>query len=303
MALRVFLLITIFILLYFNYVYTPKKKDEEEIYNIHNFFENLFNLIMILTFSIICVFGIFFLRIKNSSNYVDLKVLYLKLSLYTASWMENILNITLIIFSCIFYLVIITKLMRYLKKHLIKRHIKLSNNTLYLSLIKNIDKISIYKFIYMFSSKAFKLFMEYPLKKKYPEVDIFKINWEKGLAKYCYTFYKFIIRLVNFIALNMHYIILFLVIIYDMLYNNFIILNLFKVLPYIFIYELYLRISKFVEYKSLRYDVWLYEFFYGAVELISEQEIILGEDYVLMEEFKLAIEYLKNGLYDDPLKK
>jgi hypothetical protein len=85
---------------------------------------------------------------------------------------------------------------------------------------------------------------------------------------------------------NLHYLVLIILFFYDILYNNWTIQYTFKILPYLFIYQLYINLSKFVNEKTLT-DICeeTHLHFYPPNVIISDEKSLIrdGLDYGYIE--------------------
>lgn len=100
-------------------------------------------------------------------------------------------------------------------------------------------------------------------------------------------------------AFVLHYYVLFLVFFYDIFYNSYILENVYKIMPYIFIYELIVRMSKTIIVKNRDYDDFVAYYLYGTCFENNEDIITLGNRTWTQEEaYDIIADYAFNDFKD-----
>lgn len=199
-------------------------------------------------------------------------------------------------FYLIFFL-LLKALRLYVYKELIKLHFYYYDNYYYKTFMEAVKiKYSISGFYGLLLGLFFKLCeylaLGYNINKKgTPYRSATKKEKEKKTAYWLY-------RKVNLYYLlpifyNMHYILLILFLVYDIVFNNFQIQYTFKLLPYLFIYQLYAALSKFtVEHAYTDICAYTNVYFYHHVVLLEHNAMVIDGE-VSEVPFNFAEEFLK----------
>ena len=316
------LIIILIITLVLCYKY-PKEniliKEDLFKYALKTKWSHIFNIIVLLFFSCIFIGGIFYLRFFNINKQIDLKDYYVlcKKFFYDFNWIEIIVNSSLILLLIILYISIIYKLTLYFKFHLIKRHIYLVGHTLwYPSLHYNILRpCNIYTDIpYKIKTIFENLYEKYYYNKiqhsPFPDNFYSLADKERKLflmqnpviPSLFFHKYKKISYFINILLTKGHYILLLFVIFYDITYNNFILTLIFYILPWTFFYEIFLRISYFVDVTWIPYDQALYNISYSkTLEVIDDNTLCIdGEFYDLSFYKNMYKHYILRSFVKDP---
>lgn len=107
-------------------------------------------------------------------------------------------------------------------------------------------------------------------------------------------------QIINLRTFKLHYYLLFSIFIFDVFFNNMILQATYKIMPYIFIYEIWVKYSKFFIFKNRSYDTFIFYFLYHDIIEEDDYEIVLGNRC-------WSREYLKNVLkfyvYNDFINK
>jgi hypothetical protein len=113
-----------------------------------------------------------------------------------------------------------------------------------------------------------------------------------------YKYYRFIFpKLHNFLK-NLHYFVIFFILMHDFIFSNLIISSYFHFLPYFFIYALWIKISNAITYRSYMMDHNLSQMLYGKV-IIQDGEIFVDGIFIsTLESLSDYIKYLNNGLFN-----
>lgn len=274
MLLMILLLCTaLFILYYYPRIRFKKLSKLREFrlnlikkYHISNFGEELYNIILILIYFFGITSLIFYFRLLNKEKIIDLKYYYFIIHKILVK--NDILNTfcTILIYTLLLtlYLLLMMRIIKYFKFQVIKRHLYFMNSeanywyqsTLFFGFIYKIVIVGpfslesrfyklielAYQFIFNFK-KDYGPNYETLSHKEQTEICLkYPVDPEYILIKYC-----FIYKIVPFILKHIHHLLLMIFIIYDLIYNNFMLTKIFYVLPWIFCYDLYVRVSIFVD--------------------------------------------------------
>ena len=223
------------------------------------------------------------------SQYLELIHIYFEKTHYC----HLIINILLIISIFLFYILFIKTFIKYIKHHVFKLYYFLfrfsSINSEY-QIMRLQDNITIYHYTKLFERKY-----------------LFK-NPKNKLRV---SFDRFIFIHLESLQFMIHRIILVLVIIYDLKYNNMILSHMFKILPYIFAYELWVKISIFLKGINTAFDNIVVKLLYGQIIQMEDDNECLyldGEPYEKKILKKILTDYVQNGFVDkyylpeDPFK-
>jgi hypothetical protein len=213
----------------------------------------------ILIYYAIFIIGILFLRITNVGKTFNLKeawkTLYFNIINNSAS--INTINIILFILIIISYIILLMKITYYFKRLYVKLHLYYVDD-----LTNWYNKYIIRQFNYKYSYESIltKLCWKYPnFMEKY--IIGFPIQYHiKTLGK------------------KIHYVTLLLIILYDMIHNNWTLEYTYNVLPYIFIYDIYIKFCLF--YDRLDY-IHLGDFFAHSL-LYSKNVLVFNDDDIII---------------------
>lgn len=277
------------------YLIQPYKfKDNEFIeilkcYHIKNKVSLNFSIFCIILYILVFIFGILYLRIYNYNTKIfvlkivnDIFAKISPLSIYLI-----ILNIILVFFILIIYILLFAKIIKYFITHFVKIHLFImaipKYEKFYIKLLWRIrnyapDTLSAHKCIPIYEFIFGKIPEDGPTYIK----EIFYI--EKILS----------------IVLNYgHYFITIIIILYDLFYGNYTLNYLFKILPYIFIYDIYKRITNYISYLDYVDDLSMAGFMYKPHVFLTNYEVIINGDNTSIETLQLyfsVIIYLKSNL-------
>ena len=256
--------------------------------------DQLWNIGYILFYISIFIGGILWLRFSNSKNTFDIieKLKEIKELILLNSWVDNGLSMVIIVLIIVIYLQIIIKSNERFGFEVIRLHIFLVRSKKYEKLFLGFP-IGTKKFYYYFMlhnitlhSLPYDLFLrKIDRKIMMPLLAYYKIH--KNFLYYCHQ-----------IIIHLHYIILLVVLIYDLIINNLVLINYFKFLPYFFIYMLWLRFSNAIDRINLMRDYNLSIILYGNVEIIDNEIFVDGLYMFPLETLIEYHEYLSYGLYD-----
>lgn len=330
---KIILILFILILFYLLYHYPRKrfnKLSELKAYKIQLIMryaiktkrDHIYNFIIIsLTFLISFVF-IFSLRLFNKNRNIDLIERYnVIISLIKKiTLLENILNILLFILFLILYITIIIRLIKYLKYHIIKRHLYIIGGVLEIPDRDNwyeltffhgfLYKIILHNIHFAITQKIVSLYIKYyDLQCKLPpkeynlmseeEKDVY--NRQRPVHPYLFLQKYKKERLLWYLWTTWHYMILLLAILYDLYYNNYQLTHVFNILPWTFFYDLYIRISYFVDGLWLPHDEFIHTILYAkTIEIWDKNTLLIDGEFYDYNRIKLIYNtYMVKGFVKD----
>lgn len=254
-----------------------------EHYKIKSKFNLYFCIFLLSMYILIFFIGIFVLRYINSFRIINLRALYEQIffNITNQAYMVHIINISLIIVVLIFYIIVLKKIIMFFKHYWVKIHIYYSvlEHSWYTLYIRDI-----FLFHYNYISLA-----HYILN---------KISILKPIKILNMSFHYHLVILLK----NIHYILVIIILIFDLYFNNWVLQNIFSILPYIFIYDIYIRLCTLYDNIDILYsaDYILHDYIYAEdsdILIISEKEIwINGEPFEIDTIAKCVFFYLKYNL-------
>lgn len=264
----------------------PLNSGEELIkrYKIYNRYDLILCQVMISLYIIIFIICIVALRFYNIHREVNIKELIFKFYNYLLqfSFLENILNIALICVFIVSYILLLYKVIKYLKKFLVQFHIYYSG----------IEKGTI-------EEKAYQRFIQ-------DFKNTRRISWELNsllneIYKWLFPNKIFYINLITYfdrILKYWHYCLLLLFFIYDILFYNYTLHYVFICLPFVFLYDIYVKFSNFIENINVEWDYVINHFLYSDnLEEFDEETIWLVDEFVSKKMIRiLLVKYLHGGL-------
>ena len=222
-------------------------------YKINDHTELDISITIVFLYFIFFIVLLFISRLKNTQRLFDISLYYNKLCYFLIS--DNIImsitNIIIFILLVILYLKLLSLFIKNVKKHFMKLYFYCILNLLLkyeFYVLHLIIKISFDRYTIKFSDKILS---------KDPQKTMFAIN---QFIHYHLLGLEFII----------HRIILLCVVYYDIKYNNMILTHMFKILPYVFLYELRVKIYTFLLERNLQYDKIVSRLLYGKITYSSE---------------------------------
>jgi hypothetical protein len=255
-------------------------------YQIASISDHIWNIGYIIYYICIFIGLILWLRFNNSNHTLNLRDQEIKIKefLNSNSILNIILSIIIIILLLITYLIIIRKFQIKFGYEIIRLH-------LYLNYFP--------KYFDIFFSPGILELSKYTLHNL--QSIIFRECIDKLIITRINKYYKTDLRILAYtweFLLNLHYIILFTLIIKDLFFNEFILKNYFSFLPYFFIYAIWIRFSKAVRNRSYMMDYNLSQMLYGKV-IIQDGEIFVDGIFICtLESLSEYIKYLNNGLFN-----
>lgn len=266
-------------------------------YAIKNKIEHIYNIFIITLFTILFTFAIFLLRYYNKNRIIDIKEKYffIKELYYMTSLYECIINSILFFLLFMIYIWLFMRILKYFKYQVIRRHIyligKLFDNNTYENIFEKFYQININKIHYKIIQKLqeyYKKVYYNRFEKKRP--DNFSTLSEKEKDNYYmqspiepvffFTKYKED-RILFHLITKWHYMLIFILIFYDLFYNDYQITHVFYVLPWTFFFELYIRFSHFINGLWTPHDQYLNTILYAKQLEIWDKDTLLidGEFY------------------------
>lgn len=274
-------------------------------YKLKSTIENIYNIFIIFIGFLIFIVGLFLFRYVNSNQKLDLKEKYILLKqLYNITPLHvSFLNITLLSLIFFLYICIFIRILKYYKYHIIKRHIYL---------IGNLDSYNFYEkrfldqfcftinFCRIYSNflNKFENFLKNFYFKKFnkKQLKFMEVDFALILAEYdeILNYYdKYFINPLKFlndkkkiillfeIIIKIHYIILIVLLCYDVIFNDFKIILIYHVLPWTFLFDFYIRFSLFIDNLWSPHDKYLHTILYSRhLEIWDKNTLIIdGEFY------------------------
>lgn len=265
LLLKFTLTITIITLIYQYYRYAKSIKNPNlkfESYKINNKVDLLFSCSLLCGYILIFIFGILYLRISNYDHCINLK--FTIIEFYSKIKLVNIyitlINVLFIFAVLICYIILLHEITKYIYKHVIKLHIYLESYNIYTDFSFKICSYS---------------YTRLPVYIQYKLYDRFKFEF-KGFQYSFFGYFTIGYHLVV-ILLNLHYIVLINTFVYDMFYNDYTLNYTYKVLPFIFIYNMYIKSTKFYTNlaQSINADNILHQLIYCNIVDIQQNKILI----------------------------
>lgn len=267
LKISILIILCLCLCLLIKFVFYPVIKDFGMLvdeYRMNNNFDIFISISIVISY--ICIFcgGIFYLRILNSNNTLNL-ILFIKKTyqlILQQNFLDISINFSIILSSIAIYLLIIVLLIKLFNKHYIKIHLY------YCSSLTN------------FYTKVVRYFENYL---NYITL-ISNINFyfDNMFDLYHIFIGGFSLRyhLIVFIK-NIHYMLLIIIIIFDIFFNNFTLHYMYKILPFVFIFDIYLRACNFYNGLSFLYNVdhVLHDYLSGKNFIIFKDKNEIWIDY------------------------
>jgi hypothetical protein len=178
-------------------------------------------------------------------------------------------------------------IIKFVRFEFIKRHLFLSNNNIYYDTFSSFSRFR--------SNFLFNIFRKFELNLSRPS--------HKNKLYYAY---RFIAESQYYI----HHVFVFIILVYDMIFNNFILEHMFTILPFIFIYNIWILLCKFDNGLNPLADNILYHFFYSSSSMLDNDHMQLGpltietntmkRIYMFYIKTDLVYDYELEKYYDDP---
>src|SRR5271170_1308003 len=227
--------------------------------------EHIYNLFILFVYLGIFIIGLFYLRYLNIQKTLDLKHYYSLISklIQEYTWDENIINCLLILLGIVLYITIIYKMTQYFKLHVIRRHIyligKIEDDPYWYDVFvdKYMHRLNINMISFRIRQKIEDLYEKYYFSKQFKpkplnyealsSEDKHNFHFRRPVSPFLFMekYKKWLI--LYHILTKWHYVLLIFIIFYDLRYNNWVIMHVFYLLPWTFFYELFVRISYFID--------------------------------------------------------
>jgi hypothetical protein len=93
----------------------------------------------------------------------------------------------------------------------------------------------------------------------------------------------------RFLYNHIHYYILIGVILYDFFFNDLVLTRMFKVLPWVTLYDMYLKFCTFIHKFETAYDALLSKFIYTKLTYINKKFAMLGDEIIEISELAVPV--------------
>jgi hypothetical protein len=272
-------------------------------YALHTKISHIWNIFILSTYIGIFFFGFLWLRLLNRNYSTDLSDYYNKFlkSLADLSLTMHIVNILLLICIIIIYIMFLSRISNYAKFHIIKRHLYHASSENYkvyqLKLLNFISKFTMDQPL-MFICNRISVIFNHLRKYVYPTYETLSLDEKDNLeTTYLFKLEKLLTKYILRVLYKIHYIILIIVIIHDIYYNQYVLTNVFIILPWVFLYDIYIRISRFIQGLWYPFDELIHDFMYKPIIPLTKEEASFGQRLVNLDEFNLITKrYLENNL-------
>lgn len=138
-----------------------------------------------------------------------------------------------------------------------------------------------------------------------------KVLFQNNANKIHFVIDQFVYFHIIGLEFIIHRVILFIIIIYDIKYNNMILTHMFKIMPYIFIYDLWVKFYLFLLKLNLDYDKIISRVLYQEITSVNNDKECLylnGEPFEKQLISEILLKYIPQGFIDkqfilvDPIK-
>lgn len=306
---KLFIILFLLYLIYFYYKRSTQNKFKLSFrremkfksylkYKIHDENDLDIALCLVYLYFLFFIILIFTRRLANIDKILDLNIYYAKV-LYVSkeiSLVSLCLNMLLMLCLFIIYFLILSNAMKYFKKQMYKLYF--------------------YVFIYFHDQFYHKMLkMQNYLDINHYMTTFLNYLWEHvynvDISKPLPISLRFISSHLSGLQYIFHRVLLLIVIIYDLVFNNMLLTHMFKLLPFVFIYELLVRISIFLRGANFDCDEIIVKLLYSVITQISIDTRCLyidGMPYEKMILREVITKYAKDGFRDknflpqDPIK-
>jgi hypothetical protein len=256
------------------------RRNKVHRYALRSSSEHIWNLFIIFAYLSIFVIGMLWLGFLSLNASIDLVNVFntILTTLESLPYFEAEINLVFLLtfFSC--YIKIFSKSFLYFKFHLMKRHLWLAKNDLipiYLWYSRGLVKLSL--FLYD---------LHLPLLLRRRNIGLFSylsknniLTEKRGDHIESIIHYYF-----TFLYEHIHYFILIVVILYDLFFNNLILTRMFKILPWVTLYDMYLKFCTFIHKFETGYDTLLSSYIYTKLTYINKKFAWLGDEIIEIED-------------------
>ena len=211
-------------------------------------------IMIVLLYFILCIICVLFLKIYNSYNPPNLYDIYIQIYniLILNDVRVNLINFTLCLLFIVIYILVLSKLFKYFKLNIIKLHIYYSKDSSYY-----VDKWP---------------YIQEKIRYQAIHQQLYNIVW---LNKFIFGF-NLSYHIVILIKI-MPYISLLLAFVYDNVYNSSVLIVTYKILPYIFLYQLYLNFCEFYKNSNSSFDIDVHNLIYLKKTVLNGEIIVDNE--------------------------
>jgi hypothetical protein len=238
-----------------------------------------------ITISISLLYFIFFIylillnRIKNTEKTFDLSFYLNEISHYydITPFLEFSTNILIVLYFIILYLFLLSQIIKITKFHFMKLYLY---NITFMNKNSWVEKIQQY---FLFDNPLSKLAYYLAFHEKINSIYVIK---------------RFFFVHIEGLKLIIHRLILLIIIISDILFNDMVLSHMFKILPYVFIYELWTKVYIFFKAINIPYDEVVASLLYGEKYTLDyDPDCIYIDDKPFEKAFikELLTEYVKSG--------
>ncbi len=306
LLIKIFISIVLSSILYYLYYYYKYDYKFSKKYAIKTIPDLLICIIILILYYSIFIIGFLFIRFYNVGNTLDLAQ---KLNIL----LNIMLNTTYYNLCITVYLVLFIILTIKYVHYLLMKYITFHKHKLYYFTFMKEDS---FKTIFWFISRNMTIDnLIYVLINRniayvcyllgLIHLDSIKKN-KRIVVSFSHQIYDHLPRFISIFTLfltaksfRLHYYVLFLVFFYDIFYNFYILENVYKIMPYIFIYELLVRMSKTILVKNRDYDNFVAYYLYGTCFENNEDIITLGNRTWTQEEaYDIIADYAFNNFVD-----
>jgi len=285
-------------------------------YGIYTTMQHVYNIVVILLFILLSLTVVFYLRYLNRTRIIDLIETFtlIKQLVCEKSLLECFLDISIFVLIFVVYIILVMRLLKYFKFHIIKRHLYHIGG----GDIADKDHWYALKFLAFFHKICLsyynaKLFVESFYEKYY---FIFKckdygpnfenLSWSDQNAirnkppvdpSHFLIKYPLVWNLCWHFITKWHYIFILLLIFYDLIFHNMQLRLIFMCLPWVYFYDVYVRVSKFIKDLVWSHDEYIHTILYcHSIEIWDSKTLLIdGQfyDYDLLKEIYST--YMQKG--------
>lgn len=267
-------------------------------YKLDNKINHIYDVIVLFAYFMLFIVIVFVLRILNKDKSLNLIAYYTLIEelIHKTPWLDIIINGTLFILILVIYFILMMKLVKYFKLHILKRHIFNMNpktnfwyqTKFFHGFLWQKNAFNLHRILRENLKKIYTLFYFNYCHKDYGiNFDSLSYNekiniWMNSPVEPSCLLLKYpqIHTMLEQILLKGHYILLIGVLSYDIVYNDFVISKIFHILPFTFFYEVYVRISLFVDNLHLPYDEKINQIIYAqSIELYDNDLILINGEF------------------------
>jgi len=275
-------------------------------YGLYSKYQVIYSCIIVLFGSIILSLGIFLLRKSNEENVLNVKTISKKIYEHYSSnnLISVILDLMLVALLLIIIFLILLKITQYYKFHVIKLHLYLIGYKRYeMFILTYKTSFDPYYAFEEFFVEAYldKLYFQYRMCRKYKKWKLYPYTFKEFKEGFSGKISNKLRFVLPFIFYKGHYILIVALIFYDLIFNDFEIKLFYTYIPYIFIYDMYIKVVRFFGQLHIPSDNLIGRYLYCEVYLVDKNEAYFGEDLIDLNHFRNIYQYyIKHGFkWDD----